>query len=528
MADRTVDIRLNTSANTQGATQAENSIAGLKEEIRRLQIELEQAEIGSTQFLQATERLGQAQTRLNAAQGTVSAGLRKFGPQIQGTAFQLQDFVVQVGAGTSALQSLGQQAPQLLSLFGPGGAIAGLLVGIGAMAANAMLQAKNASKSATEEVDAASQKIREASVKAIEAMQNEDAMILERISEASKAAENLLKSYQDVAAAQQSTAIINEDAHQKMLTFQYALAEALGIQVDEMQKIEAFRAAEQKRQEMMAAKEIQAQSSKLTLAWQDVEAKKQAADQAERAYQRTKAEIEERKKDQLELRQRIGEMQSAAVPKFTETSTTVPGLSVPSTIRTEANQAERVAAQQWLQDNLEESKARIDRLQGEIVELAKAIDPNEGEAAEARKAAREALIAATQAFNEQQALTNEVIAQVQTQIAADTSIRDITAVGEQQKAIAEQVKEVISSGIEPQTEAQSQALATLKRVASDNQVIATEINETTAALNALTPLLNGNFSSLNATSRKLISDMEAMNRRLKELEAKANQTILRQ
>lgn len=528
MADRTVDIRLNTSANTQGATQAENSISGLKEEIRRLQVELEQAEIGSTQFLQATERLGQASARLNAAQGVVAGGLRKFGPVIQGTSYQLQDFVVQVGAGTSALQAMGQQAPQLLSLFGPGGAVAGLLVGIGAMAANAMLQAKNAAKNATEEVDAASEKIRKAAVEAIQAMQNEDEMILERIAEASKAAESLLKSYQDVAAAQQATAIINEDAHQKMLTFQYALAEALGIQVDEMQKIEAFRAAEQKRQELMAAKTIQQESAKVTLAWQEVEAKKQAADQAERAYQRTKAEIEERKKDQLELRQRIADMQSAAVPKITETSTTVPGLSVPSTIRTETNQAERVAAQQWLEDNLGETQARIDRLQSQIVELAKSIDPNEGSAAEARRTTREALIAATQAFNEQQAITNETIAQIQSQIAADTSVRDIKAVGEQQKALADQVKEVIASGITPQTQAQADALATLKRVASDNQVIATETAETTAALNALSPILNGNFSSLNATSRKLIADMEAMNRRLKELEAKANQTILRQ
>lgn len=527
MADRTVDIRLNTSANTQGATQAENSIAGLKEEIRRLQVELEQAEIGSTQFLNATERLGQAQTRLNAAQGVVSAGLRKFGPQIQGTAYQLQDFVVQVGAGTSALQAMGQQAPQLLSLFGPGGAVAGLLVGIGAMAANAILNAKKAATDATEETRLATEGIQQLAKDAVDAIRAQDTAALDRISEANEAAQNLIKSYQDVATAQQATNIINADAHQKILEFEFKLAEALGVRVDNMQKIEAMRLAEQKSTEARAAKAIQEESTKVTLAWQDVEAKRKAADEAERAFRNVEAEIEARKKDRLQLQQQIGAMQSAAVPKFTETSTTVPGLSVPSTIRTEANQAERVAAQEWLQDNLDETRARTERIAAQIAELAKLIDPNEGETALKRKETREALIAATQAFNEQQAETKETITQIQSQIAADTSVRDINAIGEQQKALADEVKEVINSGIQPQTQAQADALATLKKMVSDNQIIATETAATTAALNALAPLLNGNFSSLNATSRKLVTDMEAMNRRLKELEAKTGQTINR-
>jgi hypothetical protein len=34
---------------------------------------------------------------------------------------QVQDFAVQVGSGTSALRAFGQQAPQALAAFGPGG-----------------------------------------------------------------------------------------------------------------------------------------------------------------------------------------------------------------------------------------------------------------------------------------------------------------------------------------------------------------------------------------------------------------------
>ncbi|OAN86070.1 hypothetical protein [Sulfitobacter geojensis] len=51
--------------------------------------------------------------------------------QIQNTAFQIGDFAVQVGAGTSAAQALGQQLPQLLGGFGIMGAVLGAVVAAG-------------------------------------------------------------------------------------------------------------------------------------------------------------------------------------------------------------------------------------------------------------------------------------------------------------------------------------------------------------------------------------------------------------
>jgi phage-related minor tail protein len=46
--------------------------------------------------------------------------------------FQVQDFAVQVGNGTSALTAFGQQAPQALSIFGARGAIIGAIIAVGA------------------------------------------------------------------------------------------------------------------------------------------------------------------------------------------------------------------------------------------------------------------------------------------------------------------------------------------------------------------------------------------------------------
>ena len=54
-----------------------------------------------------------------------------FGMVTQQAGYQLQDFFVQVQAGTSPLVALGQQGSQMAGIFGPGGAIIGALLAVG-------------------------------------------------------------------------------------------------------------------------------------------------------------------------------------------------------------------------------------------------------------------------------------------------------------------------------------------------------------------------------------------------------------
>ena len=49
---------------------------------------------------------------------------------LQQAGFQVGDFAVQVANGTNSLQAFGQQAPQLLQIFGPAGAVIGAAVAI--------------------------------------------------------------------------------------------------------------------------------------------------------------------------------------------------------------------------------------------------------------------------------------------------------------------------------------------------------------------------------------------------------------
>ena len=72
---------------------------------------------------------------------------------LQQTGYQVGDFAVQVGGGTSALQAFGQQGSQLFGIFGAGGAILGAVIAIVAALGNAYLKATDQVKDFSEEVD---------------------------------------------------------------------------------------------------------------------------------------------------------------------------------------------------------------------------------------------------------------------------------------------------------------------------------------------------------------------------------------
>lgn len=134
MANRKVTINIATTADTSGANQATAAMGKL--------------------------------TTATAAATTATAGAAKGAGrvgQLAGQAgFQIQDFAVQVGAGTSALTAFSQQAPQLLGAFGPTGAIAGAIVAIGAIAAKVFLTMLDDAKVAGEAAKEAGDDLKEA------------------------------------------------------------------------------------------------------------------------------------------------------------------------------------------------------------------------------------------------------------------------------------------------------------------------------------------------------------------------------
>lgn len=72
---------------------------------------------------------------------------------MQQVSWQLQDVAVQAQMGTSAFTILGQQGPQLASIFGPGGAVVGAIVAFGAMIGGVLFSSLTGTKDAVKDLD---------------------------------------------------------------------------------------------------------------------------------------------------------------------------------------------------------------------------------------------------------------------------------------------------------------------------------------------------------------------------------------
>lgn len=104
---------------------------------------LEQGTISAREHANMVDMLSQSYLRADGAAATMGGGMGVLGGMSQNTrmklqqvGFQVQDFAVQVGAGTSATQAFAQQFPQMAGAFGPWGVAIGtaaaILVPLGA------------------------------------------------------------------------------------------------------------------------------------------------------------------------------------------------------------------------------------------------------------------------------------------------------------------------------------------------------------------------------------------------------------
>lgn len=126
---------------------------------RRAQNAMESLRSGSVVLTRATEEQIAAQYRLQSSyQGLANTGRRTVGMfklqrgAIQQAGYQIGDFAVQVGAGQSALVAFSQQGSQLAGILGPGGALIGAVIAIGAAIANPFFRAMSAGGDSVEDL----------------------------------------------------------------------------------------------------------------------------------------------------------------------------------------------------------------------------------------------------------------------------------------------------------------------------------------------------------------------------------------
>lgn len=121
---------------------------------------------GAEQSAKQLDALAQSSTKADTAVTKTGAAVEKatpklsgFGTKAQQAGYQIQDFVVQVQSGTSVFVAFGQQASQLAGVLGPGGAVLGAVIALGAAVGGVLYKSMGNAKLSTEELEASSKQL---------------------------------------------------------------------------------------------------------------------------------------------------------------------------------------------------------------------------------------------------------------------------------------------------------------------------------------------------------------------------------
>ncbi|MBZ1846682.1 phage tail protein [Klebsiella pneumoniae] len=101
-------------------------------------------------------QLNKLDTQVSATAKGVSSGLRS---SIQQAGYQLQDFIVQVQGGQSALVAFSQQGSQFAGAFGPGGAIVGAVIALGTVLAGILMPSLTSSADKMKDLETAAESL---------------------------------------------------------------------------------------------------------------------------------------------------------------------------------------------------------------------------------------------------------------------------------------------------------------------------------------------------------------------------------
>lgn len=147
MASAMKESSSSTAAASSEYSRAESMIEGLGNQIAILEEANEngarsaavlaaQLRAGSSASDEEKQKIGQLTGQLFDMKNSVDQGTKSHGAwrqQMQQAGYQVQDFIVQVQGGQSALVAFSQQGSQLAAAFGPSGAIIGAIIALGSV-----------------------------------------------------------------------------------------------------------------------------------------------------------------------------------------------------------------------------------------------------------------------------------------------------------------------------------------------------------------------------------------------------------
>ncbi|HFF8547282.1 TPA: hypothetical protein ACGEYS_000764 [Kluyvera cryocrescens] len=112
-----------------------------------------QLRAGSKASDEEKQKIGELTGRLYDMKTSVDIGTKSHGKWktgMQQAGYQVQDFIVQVQGGQSALVAFSQQGSQLAGAFGPGGAVVGAIIALSTVVAGTLVASLSNGKSAVD------------------------------------------------------------------------------------------------------------------------------------------------------------------------------------------------------------------------------------------------------------------------------------------------------------------------------------------------------------------------------------------
>jgi hypothetical protein len=110
-----------------------------------------QLRAGSSATEEEKQKIGELTGRLFDMKNTTDTSAKSHSnwkTTMQQAGYQVQDFIVQVQGGQSALVAFSQQGSQLAGAFGPGGAVIGAIIALGSVLTGVLITSLNGGKNA--------------------------------------------------------------------------------------------------------------------------------------------------------------------------------------------------------------------------------------------------------------------------------------------------------------------------------------------------------------------------------------------
>ena len=476
MASKKVNIQIDTRANTTGAKQAEAAMDAVTA---------------------STKRTETASTQAAAASTKQAAGTSKVGQVASAAGFQVQDFAVQVAGGTSALTAMAQQAPQFLGVFGPGGAIAGALIAVGAIALKVFNGMADDSANAAEQATFLADSIEEIGKNAAKAVSKDIDFGLAQIDAATEQAQELIGAFDDITDASNAATLASLSNAEKIRQAEIEIRKLRGEQVDEIANITAATDAEAAARAELGRQEIEAQRKRLADAQQAEQIAKTALDdkQTEKTLAELALRAETRKLELLRAQRDELEKQAKERGKFSEGE--IPFMKTPAAERAQAQLDDQafqtlLATQQKLVNELEA------KIKGTLTEQVQ-------QSLDAFNSFRRATQTAFQTIAIE-------IPRIEETAQAENIKAQVSGLAEIGQQAAKDIDALVEN-VKPENTGQAAALEALKQATADGQITANETAKVAAALQTLNGLMGTSMTASNTNVQALIQAVTTLNQR---------------